>query len=169
MGRAGRAWDVRAAVLAACGALYLAMWSSYVYFNAEVVHNGDRIKLRDAVGNFVKSEAVQEFWRNMQHHGWWSTWSQLVDSLDPFGERNALKVMELEKGASQEEIRSRYRELTKQFHPDKVQGTAQEKEAAHEKFVQIQQAYEKLSHLKKSRAKANKKHQTEEEMASTAR
>ena len=59
MGRAGRAWYVRAAVLAACGALYLAMWSSYVYFNAEVVHNGDRIKLRDAVGNFVKSEAVQ--------------------------------------------------------------------------------------------------------------
>ena len=104
----------------------------------------------------------------MQHHGWWSTWSQLVDSLDPFGERNALKVMELEKGASQEEIRSRYRELTKQFHPDKVQGSAEEKEAAHEKFVQIQQAYEKLSHLKKSRARANKKHQTEEEMASTA-
>ena len=59
MGRAGRAWYVRAAVLAACGALYLGMWSSYVYFNAEVVHNGDRIKLRDAVGNFVKSEAVQ--------------------------------------------------------------------------------------------------------------
>ena len=59
MGRAGRAWYVRAAVLVACGALYLGMWSSYVYFNAEVVHNGDRIKLRDAVGNFVKSEAVQ--------------------------------------------------------------------------------------------------------------
>merc|ERR1719195_2528104 len=169
MGRAGRAWDVRAAVLAACGARYLAMWSSYVYFNEEVVHNGDRIKLRDAVGNFVKSEAVQEFWRNlqqlyrhMQHHGWWSTWSQLVDSLDPFGERNALKVMELEKGASQEEIRSRYRELTKQFHPDKVQGNQQEKDAAHEKFVQIQQAYEKLSDLKRKRAKANKKNQQQE-------
>ena len=72
-------------------------------------------------------------------NGFWSTWSQLVDSLDPFGERNALKALELEKGASQEEIRSRYRELTKQFHPDKVQGNQQEKDAAHEKFVQIQQ------------------------------
>ena len=40
---------------------------------------------------------------------------------------------------SQEENMSRYRELTKQFHPDKVQGTPEEKEAAHEKFVQIQQ------------------------------
>ena len=59
MGRTGRAWYTRLLVLALAGSLYLAMWSSYVYFNAEVVHNGDRIKLRDAVGNFVKSEAVQ--------------------------------------------------------------------------------------------------------------
>ena len=69
----------------------------------------------------------------------WSTWSQLVESLDPFGEKNALKVMDLKAGSSQEEIRSRYRELSKQFHPDKVQGTQEEKEAANEKFVQIQQ------------------------------
>ena len=169
MGRAGRAWYVRAAVLAACGALYLGMWSSYVYFNAEVVHNGDKIKLREAVGNFVKSPAVQvtspftfifsvcndiklqEFWRNlktlyqhMQINGFWSTWSQLVESLDPFGEKNALKVMDLKAGSSQEEIRSRYRELTKQFHPDKVQGTQEEKEAANEKFVQIQQVNREL-------------------------
>ena len=101
---------------------------------------------------------------HMQHNGFWSTWSQLVESLDPFGEKNALKVMGLQKGASQEEIRSKYRELTKVYHPDKVQGTQEEKEAAHEKFVQIQQAYEKLSTLKKSRAKANKKHQTDEEV-----
>ena len=71
--------------------------------------------------------------------------------------------MGLAKGATQEEIRSKYRELTKTFHPDKVQGTQEEKEAAHEKFVQIQQAYEKLSHLKKSRAKANKKHVKDDE------
>ena len=95
--------------------------------------------------------SLQEFWRNMKalyHHmlinGFWSTWSQLVDSLDPFGEKNALKALELEKGASQEEIRARYRELTKQFHPDKVQGNQEEKEAAHEKFVQIQQVRERV-------------------------
>jgi len=170
MGRPSRAWYNRLLILILCGSLYMSLWTSYLYFNAEVVHNGDKIKLRDAVGNFVKSEAVQEFWRNlrqlyahMQHNGWWSTWSQLVESLDPFGEKNALKVMGLAKGATQEEIRSKYRELTKTFHPDKVQGTQEEKEAAHEKFVQIQQAYEKLSHLKKSRAKANKKHVKDDE------
>ena len=104
----------------------------------------------------------------MQHNGFWSTWSQLVESLDPFGEKNALKVMGLSKGATQEEIRSKYRELTKTYHPDKVQGTQEEKEVAHEKFVQIQQAYEKLSHLKRSRAKANKKHVKDDEDAPAA-
>ena len=38
---------------------------------------------------------------------------------------------------------------------------------AHEKFVQIQQAYEKLSTLKRGRAKANKKSQKEEDLADT--
>jgi len=162
-------WPVwkRLLVLVLCGALYGGMWSSYLYHNAEVVHNGDRIKLREAVGNFVNSPAVQEFWRNlktlwahMQANGFWSTWSQLVESLDPFGEKNALKVLGLQKGATQEEIRSKYKELTKIHHPDKVKGEQADKDAAEEKFVAIQQAYEKLSHLKKSRAKANKKSET---------
>ena len=59
MGQPGRAWYTRVLILVLAGALYVSLWSSYVYFNAEVVHNGDRIKLRDAAGNFVKSEAVQ--------------------------------------------------------------------------------------------------------------
>lgn len=84
---------LRIAILSLCGALYLSMWSSYLYYNAEIVNNGDKIKLRDALGNFLKSPAVQEFgrtlkllWQQMLTNGFWSTWSQLVDSLDPFGE-----------------------------------------------------------------------------------
>jgi len=168
-GKVQKTWYTRLLILSICGSLYLAMWSSYIYFNAEVVHNGDKIKLRDAVGNFIKSPAVKEFWRNLQglwqhmlHNGFWSTWTQLVDSLDPFGEKNALKTLGLQQGASQEEIRSKYRELTKVHHPDKVKGTTEEKEAAQEKFVQIQQAYEKLSDLKRNRAKANKRQQESE-------
>ena len=106
---------------------------------------------------------MKQLFQHMQHNGFWSTWSQLVESLDPFGEKNALKSLGLGKGASQEEIKARYRELTKLNHPDKVKGTPEEKEAAHEKFVQIQQAYEKLSTLKRGRAKANKKSQKEAE------
>ena len=93
---------------------------------------------------------MKTLYQHMLINGFWSTWSQLVESLDPFGEKNALKVMELKAGSSQEEIRSRYRELTKQFHPDKVQGTPEEKEAAHEKFVQIQQVTIELQNLSQS-------------------
>jgi len=157
-------WWRRLLVLSLCGLLYGGLWSSYLYHNAEVVHNGDKIKLRDAVGNFMKSPAVQEFWRNLvllwshlQHNGFWSTWSQLLESLDPFGEKNALRVLGLSKGATQDEIRAKYRELSKVHHPDKVKGNDKDKEEAQQKFVGIQQAYEKLSTLKKSRAKANKK------------
>ena len=57
---------------------------------------------------------IQEFgrtlkllWQQMLANGFWSTWSQLVDSLDPFGEKNALSELGLVKGASQEEIRAR--------------------------------------------------------------
>ena len=39
----------------------------------------------------------------------------------------------------------RYRELSKQWHPDKVK---EDKEAAQERFVEIQQAYENLSKIK---------------------
>merc|ERR1711962_408205 len=160
---------VRILVLGLCGSLYLSMWGSYLYFNAEIVNNGDKIKSRDALGNFMKSPAVQEFgrtlkllWEQMLANGFWSTWSQLVDSLDPFGERNALKELGLAKGASQEEIRSKYRELAKVYHPDMVKGSLQEKEEAQQKFVAIQTAYEKLSTLKKQRAKANKRMDREE-------
>ena len=111
-------------------------WGSYLYYNAEIVNNGDKIKLRDALGNFLKSPAVQvigvtvitstasthlqEFgrtlkllWQQMLTNGFWSTWSQLVDSLDPFGEKNALRELGLGKGVSQEEIKAKYRELSK--------------------------------------------------------
>ena len=44
-----------------------------------------------------------------------------------------------------------------------MKGSPEEKEAAQAKFVAIQQAYEKLSTLKKQRAKANKKSEKEEE------
>ena len=40
----------------------------------------------------------------------------------------------------------RYRELSKQWHPDKVRGEG--KEEAQQKFLEIQAAYENLSNIK---------------------
>ena len=44
-----------------------------------------------------------------------------------------------------------------------MQGSPEEKELAQQKFVAIQQSYEKLSTLKKQRARANRKSEKKEE------
>jgi len=154
----------RVLILTLCGGLYSSLWASYMYFNMRIVtKNGDEIPFRHAVFNFVKSPAVQEFRRNLgelwdhgRQHGFWSTLQNLIDSLDPLGEKNALKVLDLKSGSTQEVIRSRYRELSKKWHPDKFKGE-EEKAEAHERFVEIQQAYEKLSSIKHRRMSKNKR------------
>jgi hypothetical protein len=52
---------------------------------------------------------------------------------------SAYKVFGLNPGASEEEIRKRYRELVKKFHPDVNKDANAEK-----KFIEIQKAYEEL-------------------------
>ena len=52
---------------------------------------------------------------------------------------SAYKVFGLNPGASEEEIRKRYRELVKKFHPD-----VNKNPRAEEKFIEIQVAYEQL-------------------------
>ena len=78
------------------------------------------------------------------------------------GEKHALKILDLQRGVTQEEIRSRYRELSKKWHPDKFTDE-EEKIEANDKFVRIQQAYEKLSSIKKRRKSRNTVQQDEDE------
>lgn len=55
------------------------------------------------------------------------------------------EVLGIPRTASQEEIKKRYRELAKQFHPDKVAHVGGEIEKmVSERFVAIQQAYDQL-------------------------
>ena len=50
------------------------------------------------------------------------------------------KILGVEKGASEAEIKSAYRKLAKQFHPDRNRGD----KTAEEKFKEINEAYEVL-------------------------
>lgn len=57
----------------------------------------------------------------------------------------AYKVLEVEPGASQEEIRKAYRRMAMKYHPDKVSSLGEEaKAAAEEKFKIVKDAYDKL-------------------------
>lgn len=76
------------------------------------------------------------------------------------GEQNAYKVLDLPQSASQAEITSKWRKLSREFHPDKVKDPDQQR-AAQETFMEIQQAYEILSNSKTRRQKRNKQSNTD--------
>lgn len=62
------------------------------------------------------------------------------ESFEPY------KVLELSPNADAEEIKSNYRKLVFQYHPDRVQHLGKEfQELAHKRMLEIQRAYESLS------------------------
>jgi len=63
--------------------------------------------------------------------------SGLAEKLaDPTAHRRALETLRLKPGASQQQIRSRYRQLAAQLHPDKGGNS--------EAFIEVRRAYELL-------------------------
>jgi len=58
---------------------------------------------------------------------------------------NAYKILEVDKSASKDEVKSAYRKMVKKYHPDKLQGLGEEHlKGANEKFQSIQSAYETI-------------------------
>ncbi|MFN6378188.1 MAG: TerB family tellurite resistance protein [Flavobacteriales bacterium] len=55
------------------------------------------------------------------------------------------KILEIESSASDEEVKKAYRKMAMKYHPDKVRGLGEQHEkAAAEKFVKVQEAYERI-------------------------
>jgi DnaJ like chaperone protein len=55
------------------------------------------------------------------------------------------KILEIQRGASQEDIKRAYRQLAGKYHPDKVEHLGDEfKALAEKRFKEIQQAYQEL-------------------------
>ena len=145
------------------GCLVTGLWVSFLYHNAAVVtEDGETIKLRDAVSHFFNSPLWKEFMDVMwqlytdgQKQGWENTYGEFVKAFDPTGEQNALRVLNLTENASQEQIKKRYKQLAREWHPDRHRGD--KKDEAEKRFMEIQAAYEILSTIKTKRASKNQK------------
>jgi DnaJ family protein B protein 11 len=59
--------------------------------------------------------------------------------------RDYYDILSVPKGASDSQIKRSYRKLALQYHPDKVSGSEEDKQAASKKFTEINSAYEALS------------------------
>lgn len=63
---------------------------------------------------------------------------------------SAYKILEVDKNATDEEVKKAYRRMANKFHPDKVSHLGEDfQKAANEKFQKVNEAYEKIKRERK--------------------
>ncbi|KAL4217106.1 TM2 domain [Mactra antiquata] len=153
----------RVVVLSILGCLYLCLWTSVIYYNVHITTgDGVQVPIHEAVENFFQSPAWKEFKSSMymlkqkcEQIGWDECYFLFIERIDPTGETHAYKVLGFEtKYIKPEEIQSRCRKLSRQYHPDKFK-TEKEKAEAQEKFIEVQKACDILNDMRRRRADKN--------------
>ncbi len=77
---------------------------------------------------------------NINHYDFESIKAMFYDETD-----SAYKILEITKSATDSELKKAYRKMAKKYHPDKLQDLgAEHVKGGEEKFLQIQNAYEKI-------------------------
>ena len=154
----------RVALVVLVYAVFAGLCCSFIYFNASVeTEDGETIKVRDAIDNFFNSPAWQQiktaFWvllaemyESWQTGGFGNAWSRFKSMADIEGEEYAYTELGLEPGATFREVRKRYKDLAREWHPDLHQGEEM-KQTAQEKFIRYNNAYEVLEKIHKRRKK----------------
>ena len=146
--------------------IFVGLCGSYIYFNASVeTADGETIKVRDAIDNFLNSPAWQQiktaFWvllsdmyESWKTGGFDNAWSKFKNMADIEGEDHAYIELGLEPGAPFKDVRKRYKELAREWHPDHHQGEEKKREAQ-ERFIRYNNAYTILEKIHKRRKKFN--------------
>lgn len=92
----------------------------------------------------VKQIYTMSGYLGISHKDYESIKAMFYNSID-----NAFKILEIDKSASDDEVKKAYRKMAKKYHPDRVGHLGKEhQEGAEEKFRQVQEAYE---HIQKER------------------
>lgn len=146
-------------VLSLCVALYLALWSSWLYFNCQIEDPDTKepIKCRDAIENFFNSpaftnlsEAVWILVEHTRHQGIAGLWREVMQEFDVSGKNSALSTLGLTEDASPQEILAQYKKLSREYHPDRERDQSMKAEKQ-ERFIQVQEAYRKLQPIVRRR------------------
>ena len=100
--------------------------------------------IAQADGNVSKAEInkIKEIagYLRVNRNDFESIMAMFIKSVD-----NSYKILEIEKSATDEEVKRAYRNMAKKYHPDKVITENEAiKKGAEEKFKQVQKAYEQI-------------------------
>lgn len=98
---------------------------------------------------------------NANNQSWWDFAKDIGERVTSSEDKH-FRTLGLEPGAEWVDVKKAYKGMARQYHPDKVRGSAEEKKAAEEKFMEIQKAYEALSLSVGRTGKANKAQEQEE-------
>ncbi|CAF1206549.1 unnamed protein product [Adineta ricciae] len=131
------------------------VFTSAVYQNLQVDIKGRRVKVKDVLSEFFKSQEflllyqqilniLRQLWTFYLRHGLKGIWTKLWMVLDSESEKQAYETLNLQYGASQKQIESQCRALSRQWHPDRHRDP-KEKQNAESIFMNIQQACDRLS------------------------
>ena len=100
--------------------------------------------IANADGSVTEDEIAQIYtiagYLGISHNDYESIKAMFYKSTD-----SAYKILEIDKSATNEEIKKAYRTMAKKYHPDKVLHLGKEhQKGAEEKFKQLQEAYEQI-------------------------
>lgn len=121
--------------------------------SVQVNDKNNSYKIRPTFGTPKPSEFLEEFKRKREERN--SKNSKSEDTNTPHIKMNitldeAYLILEIPKTASMAEVKKAYHEKASAYHPDRVASMPQEfRDLAHQKFIQIQKAYEMIVESRK--------------------
>ncbi|UJR28587.1 hypothetical protein I4U23_009820 [Adineta vaga] len=148
-----------------CIMLFSALFTSALYQNLQVDIKGQRVKVKDVLNDFFKSQEfillyqqlfniLRQLWIFYLRYGVKGIWTQIWMAFDSENEKQAYETLNLHYDASQKQIEYQCRTLSRQWHPDRHRDV-KEKQKAENIFMNIQQACDRLSNERKRRQLLN--------------
>ncbi|CAF2410101.1 unnamed protein product [Rotaria sp. Silwood2] len=139
--------------------------TSTIYQNLQVDINGERVKVKDVLADFFKSQefiqlsqqlssVMKQLYAFYLQYGFKGIWTEIWAALDFESDKQAYEVLNLDPNASQKAIEAQCKTLARKWHPDRYRDL-EEKQKAEITFMNIQQACNRLSNERKRRQEIN--------------